>query len=299
MKRLLFSLSVLGVMILYLSCSGGKSENMATGTFEATEILVSSEVNGRVLSFDVNEGDSVLEGELIGVVDTTQLHLKRLQLEASLGSLESSKSDVYKQIDVIRKQIETAEREKKRVENLLADGAATQKQYDDIVAQVELLKKQLVANESSLTNANRSIDGQSSSVAVQIMQVNDMLERSVIVSPISGTILGKYVEAGELTAQGRPLFKIADMDNVYMRAYLTSEQLYSVKIGDSVKVFADYGNGKKREYDGEIVWISEQSEFTPKTILTDDERANLVYAVKIAVKNDGYIKLGMYGEIRW
>lgn len=299
MKNTVYSFIVLLAVSLVVSCSGNSGKKFATGTFEATEVVVSAEASGRLLSFDIEEGDRVKAGNVIGIIDTTQLYLKKLQLEASLRSLTSSKSDVYKQIAVIKKQIETAEREEKRVESLLEAGAATQKQMDDIRSQVELLRNQLVAQQSTLSNANSSIDGQSASVNVQILQIEDMLDRSRIVSPIDGVVLGKYLEKGELAAQGRPLFKVADMDKVYMRAYLTSVQLADIKIGDEVKVFADFGSDERREYKGTVTWISSQSEFTPKTILTDDERANLVYAVKVMIPNDGYIKLGMYGEMEW
>lgn len=299
MKNTVYSFIVLLAVSFVVSCSGNSGKKFATGTFEATEVVVSAEASGRLLSFDIEEGDRVKAGNVIGIIDTTQLYLKKLQLEASLRSLTSSKSDVYKQIAVIKKQIETAEREEKRVESLLEAGAATQKQMDDIRSQVELLRNQLVAQQSTLSNANSSIDGQSASVNVQILQIEDMLDRSRIVSPIDGVVLGKYLEKGELAAQGRPLFKVADMDKVYMRAYLTSVQLADIKIGNEVKVFADFGSDERREYKGTVTWISSQSEFTPKTILTDDERANLVYAVKVMIPNDGYIKLGMYGEMEW
>lgn len=299
MKNIVFLIIAFSVLAVNVSCSGKGEENIATGTFEATEVVVSSEANGKLISFGVNEGDSVSAGIILGVIDTTQLYLKKVQLEASLNSLESSKTDVYKQIAVIRKQIETAEREEKRIRNLLAAGAATEKQLDDVVAQIGVLQSQLVAQQSSMTNANSSIDGQSASVSVQILQIDDMLSKSRIMSPIDGIVIGKYLEEGELASQGRPLFKVADMNNIYMRAYLTSSQLYDIKLGDEVNVSADFGGGKKREYKGRVIWISEQSEFTPKTILTDDERANLVYAVKVSIRNDGFIKLGMYGDIKW
>lgn len=299
MKNQFLSVIIFAVTLAFVSCSGNGNGNFATGTFEATEVIVSSEANGRLVSFDIDEGDSISSGIVLGVIDTTQLYLKKLQMEASLNSLENSKSDVYKQIAVIKKQIETAEKEEKRVRNLLVDGAATEKQLDDIVAQVELLQSQLVAQQSALTKANNSIDGQAASVGAQLLQLDDMLSKSRIVSPIDGVVVGKYLEVGELATQGRPLLKVADMKNMYIRAYLTSLQLYNIKLGDEVKVFADFGGGEKREYAGRVTWISEQSEFTPKTILTDDERANLVYAVKISVRNDGFIKLGMYGEIKW
>ena len=183
--------------------------------------------------------------------------------------------------------------------NMLHDGAATTKQLDDIESQIEILNNQLEAQKSSLTNSTLSLDAQSLSIATQIDAIEDKLEKSKIKSPISGTILSKYAQTGEFTTVGKPLFKVADMDNVYLRAYVTSAQLNKIKLGDNVTVFADYGGDNIREYQGTIEWIASKNEFTPKNIQTDDERENLVYAIKVAVKNDGYIKLGMYGGIRF
>lgn len=282
-----------------LSCSGGNDDFDATGTFEATEVVVSSEANGKLIDFEVEEGNTVEANKTIGLIDTVQLHLKKLQLIESAKSLNSSKSDISKQIAVVGQQLATAEHELQRVRNLLDAGAATQKQLDDAEAQVKLLGEQLEAQLSSLSHSNESIDGQSSSIDIQVMQVEDQIAKSLISSPVNGTVLEKYAERGELASVGKPLFKVADMTTLEMRAYLTSAQLYDVKLGDKVKVYADFGDDKRREYDGQVSWISSQSEFTPKTILTDDERANLVYAIKVRVRNDGYLKLGMFGEIKF
>ena len=192
-----------------------------------------------------------------------------------------------------------AEYEKKRVENLLAAGAANQKQLDDWDAQVKLLERQLVAQESSLQNSTNSLIEQGNSVAIQVAQMEDQLAKCHVQSPIEGTVLAKYAEAGELAAVGKPLFKVAEIGRMYLRAYITSEQLSQVKLGDKVTVYSDYGNSEQKAYTGVITWISERSEFTPKTILTKNERANLVYAVKIAVENDGALKIGMYGGVKF
>ena len=289
MKRMV-KIGVWGVALLLVSACGNRLPDYdATGTFEATEVIVSAEASGKILQLKV--------GEEVGLVDTVQLYLKKLQLEASMKSVESQRPDLAKQIAATKQQIATAQREKRRVESLLAAGAANQKQLDDWEAQVALLERQLVAQESSLRNSTNSLTEQGNSVAIQIAQVDDQLNKCYILSPIDGTVLAKYAEAGELATVGKPLFKVGELDRMYLRAYITSEQLSSVKLGDEVRVYADYGNSERKEYSGVVTWISDRSEFTPKTILTQNERANLVYAVKIAVKNDGLLKIGMYGGI--
>lgn len=282
-----------------VACGNRKSSCDATGTFETTEVLVSSEAAGKLLNFDVEEGTHLTAGKEVGLIDTVQLYLKKLQLQASMKSVESQRPDFNKQIAATKQQITTAEREKRRVENLLKAGAANQKQLDDWDAQIALLQRQLMAQMSSLRNSTNSLTEQGSSVGIQVAQVEDQLAKCRISSPINGTVLAKYAEAGELAVIGKPLFKVANVEQMYLRAYITSEQLSQVKLGDKVTVFSDYGGDERKEYIGVVTWISDRSEFTPKTILTKDERANLVYAVKIAVKNDGYLKIGMYGEVRF
>lgn len=297
MKRMV-KIGVWGVALLLVSACGNRLPDYdATGTFEATEVIVSAEASGKILQLKVEEGTRLKVGEEVGLVDTVQLYLKKLQLEASMKSVESQRPDLAKQIAATKQQIATAQREKRRVESLLAAGAANQKQLDDWEAQVALLERQLVAQESSLRNSTNSLTEQGNSVAIQIAQVDDQLNKCYILSPIDGTVLAKYAEAGELATVGKPLFKVGELDRMYLRAYITSEQLSSVKLGDEVRVYADYGNSERKEYSGVLTWISDRSEFTPKTILTQNERANLVYAVKIAVKNDGLLKIGMYGGI--
>lgn len=289
-----------GIALTMLSaCGNGTPDYDATGTFEATEVIVSAEAAGKLLNLDIEEGKRLQTGEEIGLVDTLQLYLKKLQLEANMKSVESQRPDLAKQIAATKQQIATAEREKKRVENLLTAGAANQKQLDDWDAQVKLLERQLAAQESSLLNSTNSLTEQGNSVAIQVAQVKDQLDKCHIQSPIEGTVLAKYAEAGELAAVGKPLFKVAEIGRMYLRAYITSEQLSQVKLGDKVTVYSDYGNSEQKAYTGVITWISERSEFTPKTILTKNERANLVYAVKIAVENDGALKIGMYGGVKF
>ena len=283
---------------LTAACGNGNGDYDASGTFESTEIIVSAEANGKIMRFNVEEGDLLKDGQEVGYIDTVQLYLKKMQLLTSVKSVQSRRSDIAKQIAATKEQIAKAEKEKKRNENLLKSNAATQKQVDDIDSQLAVLQKQLAAQISTLQNSNQSVTEESSAMEIQVAQVEDQLQKSHIISPINGTVLSKYAEAGELATQGKPLFKIADIENMYLRAYIIADQLTQMKLGQEVKVFADYGEDGKREYTGKVTWISDKPEFTPKTIQTRDERANLVYAVKIAVKNDGYLKIGMYGEVK-
>ena len=299
MKRMT-KIGIYGMAVWMLSaCGNGTPDYDATGTFEATEVIVSAEAVGKLLQLEVEEGTRLKAGEEVGLVDTVQLYLKKLQLEANMKSVESQRPDLAKQIAATKQQITTAQREKKRVENLLAAGAANQKQLDDWDAQVTLLQRQLIAQESSLMKSTNSLTEQGNSVGIQVAQVEDQLNKCHIQSPIEGTVLAKYAEAGELASVGKPLFKVGEVDRMYLRAYITSEQLSQVKLGDEVTVYSDYGNSEQKAYPGVVTWISDRSEFTPKTILTKNERANLVYAVKIAVKNVGSLKIGMYGGVVW
>lgn len=286
-------------LFLLSACGNGTPAYDATGTFETTEVLVSAEAAGKLLRLQVEEGTLLKANQEVGLIDTVQLYLKKLQLEASMKSVEGQRPDILKQVAAIKEQITTAQREKRRIENLLKAGAANQKQLDDADAQLSVLHKQLAAQGSSLTNSRESLTWQSSSVSIQVAQITDQLSKCHITSPINGMVLAKYAEAGELASIGKPLFKVADLQQMYIRAYITSEQLVNVKLGQKVTVYADYGNDIQKEYSGTITFISDRSEFTPKTILTKDERANLVYAVKVAVENDGYLKIGMYGGIKF
>ena len=292
-------LGLCSLLALFSACGNGAPKYDATGTFETTEVLVSAEASGRLLYFDIEEGMLLKAGEEVGVVDTVQLYLKKLQLEASIKSVEEQRPDILKQVAATKEQISAAQRERNRVANLLKVGAANQKQLDDAEDQLEVLRKQLVAQNSTLSNSHQSLTWQSSSVGIQVAQVEDQLKKCHITSPITGTVLAKYAEAGELTAMGTPLFKVADTEQMYLRAYITSEQLSQVKLGQKVTVFSDYGTDEHKQYPGVVTWISDTSEFTPKTILTKNERANLVYAVKIAVHNDGLLKIGMYGVVEF
>ena len=278
-------------------CNANRSGYDAEGYFESTEVKVSAESSGKILYFNAEEGADVEAGTLLGCIDTVQLYLTRMQLAKSAESVLKNRPDIAKQVQAMKEQLKTLEREKDRVARLLADGAATQKQMDDIESQIAVMEVQLDAQETALENSVSSLDAQSSSIGMQIAQIDDKLAKCRISSPVSGTVLTKYAEAGEFVAAGRALFKVADLDRVYLRAYVTSAQLSEIKIGQQVKVYSDYGKGYSKEYPGTVTWISSQSEFTPKNIQTDDERRNLVYAIKVAVGNDGLIKLGMYGGI--
>ncbi len=291
-------IAIFSVMTLLLASCGRGGDFDATGTFEATEVVVSAEATGRILYFDIEEGDTLSAGEQVGAIDTVQLYLQKLQLQRQRASIHSNRPDVAKQASALRSQIAQQEREKTRVENLLKDGAATTKQLDDINASIRVLNGQLEALLSNLENNVSSLDENAAAIDLQIAQIEDRLNKCRIVSPIDGVVLVKYSEAGELAAAGHPLMKVADMSRLYLRAYFTSAQLADVKVGQEVTVIADYGDDKQHEYPGRITWISQESEFTPKTIQTRDTRANLVYAAKIAVENDGLLKIGLYGEVR-
>lgn len=282
---------------LAVSC-GTEAEFDAQGSFEATEVVVSAEAAGRILWFDAEEGTAVEPGVRIGQIDTLQLDLQRRQLEAQQAALLASRPDIRAQAAALREQIAKQERELTRVQNLLRDGAATTKQRDDIEAQIRILQSQLSAALSSLDKSTVTIDGNAAVVEAQIAALDDRITRCRIASPIAGVVLTKYAEAGELAAVGKPLLKVADLEHLYLRAYFTSEQLAAIRVGDAVTVTADFGGDQRYDYEGRITWISPESEFTPKTIQTRDSRANLVYAAKIAVRNDGRLKIGLAGEVR-
>jgi len=296
MKTLRYIIPIL--LVSLFSCSPDENGTDATGVFEATEIIVSAESSGKLLSFPIQEGDDLRKNQALGQIDSTQLYLNKLQVEANQIALLSSRPDIQSQLDALDREIEKAEFDKKRIENLLKGDVATQKQLDDINAQIEVLRANLKAKKSSLNISTQAIDAQSVALEAQVDLINYQLEQSKILSPIDGTVLVKYAEEGELAAMGKPLFKVADLNRMILRAYVTADQLPDINTGQQVKVLAEFGKDGNREYEGKITWISSKSEFTPKTIQTQDERANLVYAVKIAVPNDGYLKIGMYGGIK-
>ena len=314
MARKYYSLLHLSILTLFMvSCSNQEKECDATGTFEATEVTVSAKSTGELKTFDITEGQIVESGVVVGQIDAYQLQMTAQQLEAqkrqlamSRNATDSRRLDLEKQLSSINQQISNTQRERQRFSELVRDGAVPRKQLDDINNQIKVLERQRDATRDQIRSNNASLSEQSKGISAQIdgidaqrKQIADQIANAEVKAPLSGTVLEKYVERGEFVATGKPLFKIADTQNMYLRAYVTSSQLKDIKAGQKVKVFADYGGGQKKEYDGTISWISSRSEFTPKTILTDDERADLVYAVKIAIKNDGYVKIGMYGEVKF
>lgn len=292
MKRLAY----IAIAMLTASC-GSDTEFDAQGTFEATEVIVSSEAAGRILDFSIDEGATIEAGTELAVIDSLQLHLQRKQLLAQQTALLSSRPDVGKQVASLREQIAKQKRELQRVDNMLADGAATRKQRDDIEAQIKVLQGNMEALLSTLGKNTATINDNSAALEAQIAALDDRLAKCRVTAPVGGTVLVKYAEAGELATAGKPLVKIADLNAIYLRAYFTSSQLAGIKLGDTVRVVADFGGDERYDYEGRIAWISSESEFTPKTIQTKDSRANLVYAAKIAVKNDGRIKIGLAGEV--
>lgn len=293
MKKIYMALLALGV------CACQKEQEYdASGIFEATTVTVSAETSGRILSMPISEGDTVIKGERIALIDTTLLLLQQKQLGSQQNSAVSSSPDIAIQAASLRSQIAHQEHECERFAKLLADGATTQKQYDDATAQLSVLRGQLSALLSSLGKSKTSISDNAGAIRYQADQIQEQINRCKILSPITGTVLLKYAEAGEFAVAAKPLYKIADLNNIYLRAYFTASQLADIKMGQKVTVIADFGGDKQFEYPGKITWIAEESEFTPKSIQTKDSRANLVYAVKISVKNDGRLKLGQYGEVR-
>lgn len=289
---------LLGLAVLFFSCHSEDGGYDATGVFETTEVIVSTQGTGEIMRFDIDEGQTVDAEVELGYIDTVQLSLKKQELLANLEATDSRRYNVARQIASLREEIATQKREQQRYQNLVQAKAANQKQLDDINARLATLEKQLAAQTETLENGNRTVSGQVRMLEAQLAQVEDQIGKCRISSPINGTILSKYAEAGELASQGRALFKVGNIVNMYLRAYITADQLTELKIGQSVRVFADEGESGRREYAGTVSWISDKAEFTPKTIQTRDERANLVYAVKIQIQNDGFVKRGMYGEIK-
>ena len=299
MKKTLTYSSLLVLALAITSCGKGNKAYEASGVFESTEVTVSAEGNGKIMSLDLQEGDRLEAGAVVGCIDTVQLYLSKIQLEASRRAVGSGRLNISRQMGALESQSANQRQELDRFTKLEQAGASNRKQVEDIQAQLDILERQLAAQKESLQNTNSNVSGQADALEAQVMQLEDKIRKCVITSPVSGTVLAKYSEAGELAVQGRALFKVADLESIRLRAYITADQLTNVKLGQAVKVYADQGTSGRKEYDGTLIWISDKAEFTPKTIQTRDERANLVYAVKIAVKNDGLIKLGMYGEVKF
>lgn len=286
-----------GFVALALSACGSSNEkHMASGSFEAVEITVSCEIPGRITELNISEGDHVKAAQSVGHIDTVQLYLQKMSLVASNKGISVQRPDIAAQTAPLKEQLAQLETDKIRIENLVKNNVANKKQLDDLNARMKIIQSQITATESSLSKSYAHITAGSSAAEIQVEQINDRLRKCNIVSPINGIILSKYHHAGEVVGAGMPLFKVANLDTLVFRAYVTGEQLSQCKLNDRVKVSADYGEEMK-SYDGRLIWVSDKAEFTPKTIQTQNERSNLVYAIKIEVPNDGYLKIGMYGEV--
>lgn len=294
-----FILRLFVITLVLNACNADESTFDATGTFEAVEVIISSPVSGTLEALDIREGSFVEKGEWLGWVDTTQLHLRKKQLRAQIDAILSRRPDIATQLASYRVQLKTAEKELERVQNLFEAEAATQKQVDDATAQLAVIRRQMAAHRSSLDISSQTLVSETLPLSVQIEQLEDQLQKSKIINPVDGTILTQYAEAHELVTTGKPLYKIADISILELRAYITGNQLPLIKLNQEVQVFVDNGAEGYKEYSGRISWISDKAEFTPKTIQTKEERASLVYGIKVPVENDGYLKIGMYGEVKF
>jgi len=309
--RILLYLALLPALLA--GCSSNNNVSDAEGTFEADEVIVSSEVPGKIMSLNLDEGSILKKDSVVGEIDSIPLELQKAQLEATIGALSQKTTDVRPAVQELKDQIAAQKAqlsddfiEKERTERLIKADAATTKQLDDINTAIAVLQKQIVANEQQIKVTETNTGTQNNTVLSEykplrksVAEINDQLKRANIKNPISGTVLTKYAMAGEETAVGKALYKIADVSIITLRVYITGTQLAQVKLGQNVKVLVDNTASTYRTYPGVITFISDKAEFTPKTIQTKDERANLVYAVKIHVKNDGYLKIGMYGEVKF
>jgi len=286
-------LIITGILVTtLLSCNNNGDKADGYGNFEATETTVSAEANGKLLTFTVEQGNILDKNQLVGVIDTIQLSLKRDQLLASKNTIFSKSRNVLSQREILKEQLRVAQIDQNRIANLLKANAATTKQRDDINGQIDILKQQM----KSVETQNAPIVNEVKSIEVQIQQIEDQIEKSVIQNPAKGTVLVKYAEPNEITSFGKPLYKIANLDEMILRVYISENQLANLKVGQEVTVKIDDAKEMK-SYPGQISWISDSAEFTPKIIQTKEERVNLVYAVKIRVKNDGSLKIGMPAEM--
>lgn len=309
MKRIFIYTSLLFV----IACKNNENKFDAQGTFEADETIVSAELGGKIIEFNVHEGDTLSAGKIVAKVDAENISLQKQQADASIYALTQKTVDVAPQIQLLQQQLVVQEaqlknlqHEKKRIENLLSQDAATGKQLDDINYQIEVVQKQMkvtqqqmAVQQNNVSTQNKSILSETSPLQKKSAQLQDQMQRAQITNPIAGTVLTTYASQGEVTGAGKALYKIADLSNVYLRAYIDGTQLPQIKIGQQVKVFIDKGKKEYTTYTGTIIWISDKAEFTPKTIQTKEERANLVYAIKVKVKNDGLLKIGMFGEVKF
>jgi len=286
--------TIIGLLIAssIISCNSNDNKADGYGNFEATEITISAENNGKLNQFNIEEGQELKQGYVVGYIDTIPLDLKKQQLLVSKNVIGSKSQSVLSQINVLKAQLKTAEISKNRIENLIKENAGTQKQLDDVDGKIDMIKNQI----RSIEIQNASVISELYSIDVQIQQIEDQLQKSIIINPVNGTVLSKYTEPNEVTAFGKPLYKIADLSTLKLRVYISETQLSSIKIGQEVTVKIDAGKELK-DYTGTISWVASEAEFTPKIIQTKEERVNLVYAVKVDVKNDGSLKIGMPAEM--
>ena len=290
---------IFSLALFFVSCKNKNNQSDASGTFEATETIVSAEANGKILELNLEESQLLQQGQQVGYIDSVQLHLTRLQLMQNRKAILSGRPDVTTQIESLQKELENALSDKKRIENLVKGQVASQKQLDDASTRVSVLQSKIEAQKSILNTTTSTLTEQGNTVEFQLGQVEDQLRKCRIINPVNGTVLTKYANAFEMVSVGKPLYKIADLTTIILRAYITGNQLPVIKLKQKVKVFTDDGKGGFRETEGMITWISDKAEFMPKTIQTKDERANMVYAIKVNVQNDGSYKIGMYGEIKF
>jgi len=293
------SLLAIATAAIFASCNNSENDYDAAGAFESVETIVSTEASGTIMQFSVEEGQTLQAKQFVGYVDSTQLYYKKEQLIAQIASTTSQTPDIPVQVAALQSQLAEAQKNQGRMNNLFKQSAATQQHVDDANTQVDMLNKQIEAQKSTLGISSVTISKQVGPLQRQIDQLNDQIAKCRIINPIHGTVLTKYAEDHEVVEPGKALYKIAETDTIILRAYITGTQLDKVKIGQKVKVRSDKGAKQYGEYTGTVYWISDKSEFTPKTIPTKDERADLVYAIKIRIINDGYLKIGMYGEVKF
>ncbi len=286
-KRIIFILAV-----VLASCSGSENLSDAYGNFESDDVIVSAEANGKILILNIQEGQKLNKGEVVGFIDSTDLILKKQQLLAQKRAVASKIENIKAQIEVQEQQKKNLLVDKARVEKMLKDGAATQKQLDDINGRIDLVNAQI----SSINTQNVSVKSEMEVIKTQIAQVEEGIKKCKIINPLNGTVLEKYAEQGEITAFGKPVYKIANLDFLFLKVYVSGDQLPHIKIGQQAEVLIDDTKKENRKLTGVVSWISANAEFTPKIIQTKEERVNMVYAVKIRVKNDGSLKIGMPGE---
>jgi len=278
---------------LILGCSDNNDLSDAYGNFEADETIISAEASGKIMKFTIDEGQELEAGSIIGLIDTTQLHLKKMQALAQQKTLRTKFSSIFAQVDVLKEQKVVVLKNYSRIKKMFEDKAATAQQLDEIEGNIEVIEKQIAQVETQ----NSTVINEMETIEIQIAQIQDMINKSIITNPVPGTVLSTFVEPYEITGAGKPLYKIADLDNIILRAYFSGSQLPDLKIGNRVKVLIDKDIKTNQSYDGEIIWVASEAEFTPKMIQTKEERVTQVYAVRIKVKNDGKIKIGMPGEV--